>query len=465
MRLFSKVTTGILIGLLLSTLSFALTPNLESHQDERSLSNPSYVLGQHWFRKLNGSNALIDYPPAYNYLKETLSTLLPQTGLYNKTVEITFLNSSKSNAFVIPGSHMFIYSDIMETITSEDILLGLLAHEVAHLDLKHHERRSQNSGQETQKTLAFLGAGLVAMLAGADSDTTAALWIGGIANQVDNTLAYSRQHEIEADRQGRQYLIDAGLSPDGMTKLFQAFFKKAIGRPKLEFLSTHPLPNTRLSDSFTGEQSASILEYQKQTEFEFFRATLLAYRAGLEEKPYAYLNQQVKDINANLFAKALFSYLIQSPERALSFLTKLTVQNQFTDYLAALSYSAAGAQDQGLAVTQKQLDLAPNNFIFSMLQAEIGKTRPKALTAEYLYERRLLWRANIQYFQTTRNLAMTLAYQALLDFSQGKSKTARFLLTRAEDNATDKEKSFIDEIKLSFESIQNAEKHEDIEEG
>lgn len=464
MRLFSKVTTGIFIGCLLSAFSFALTPNLESNQDERSLSNPSYILGQHWFRKLNGSSALIDFPPAYNYLKEALSILLPQTGLYNKTVEMTLLNSTKSNAFVIPGSHMFIYSDIMEIITSEDILLGLLAHEVAHLDLKHYERQSQNSEQEQQKTLAFLGAGLVTMLAGADADTTAALWVGGIANQVDNTLTYSRQHEQEADRQGRQYLIDAGLSPDGMSKLFQAFFKKAIGRPKLEFLSTHPSPNTRLSDSFTGEQAASILEYQNQTEFEFFRASLLAYRAGLEETPYSYLDQHIKDSNANLFAKALFSYLIHSPKRALSFLAQLTTHNQFTDYIGALSYNATEEQEKGLAITQKQLDLAPNNFMFSMLQAQINQTQPKLLTTEYLYESRLLWKTKIKYFQSSRNLTMTLAYQALLNFSQGKSKTAQFLLKRAEANATEKEKSFINEIKLSFETIQNAEKHEDIEE-
>ena len=130
MRLFSNVTTSLTILAIVFTSTFsnmsnANLPDLEANKDERALSNPSYILGQHWFRKLNGSRALIDFPPAYDYLKDTLSHILPQTDLYNTTVEMALLNSSQSNAFVIPGNHLFIYSDIMEMITSEDMLYGL----------------------------------------------------------------------------------------------------------------------------------------------------------------------------------------------------------------------------------------------------------------------------------------------------------------------------------------------------
>ncbi|MEP0073570.1 MAG: M48 family metalloprotease, partial [Marinomonas sp.] len=370
----------------------AAIPDLEANKDERSLSNPSYILGQHWFRKLNGSRALIDFPPAYDYLKDTLSKILPQTSLYNKTVEMTLLNSSKSNAFVIPGSHMFIYSDILETITSEDMLLGLLAHEVAHLELRHYERQSQHSSEELQKTLTLIGAGIAAALAGADADATTALWLGGLANQAENTLTYSRNQEQEADRRGRQYLISAGLSPEGMNDLFQAFFKRALGRPKLEFLSTHPSPDTRLSDSFSTDAKETIISYKEPSDFEYFRATLLAYRAGLEERPYTYLDQQIQDITAKNFAKGLFSYLIQSPDRSIMFLERLNKHNRFTDYLKALSFTASGKKDKSIEVIKQQLDIAPNDIIFSMLLAQLDNLQPQEVKADYLYEKRLFWR-------------------------------------------------------------------------
>uniref|UniRef100_A6VX28 Peptidase M48 Ste24p n=1 Tax=Marinomonas sp. (strain MWYL1) TaxID=400668 RepID=A6VX28_MARMS len=469
MRLFSNVTTALSILAVvftstLSNISSASIPDLEANKDERALSNPSYILGQYWFRKLNGSRALIDFPPAYDYLKDALSQILPQTNLYNTTVEMTLLNSSQSNAFVIPGNHLFIYSDIMEMITSEDMLFGLLGHEIAHLDLRHYERQTKHSGEELQKTLVMLGAGIAAALAGAGSDATTALWLGGIANQAENTLTYSRNQEQEADRRGREYLINAGLAPEGMTKLFQAFFKQALGRPKLEYLSSHPSPNSRLSDSFSTETKETILSNNRVTDFEFFRASLLAYRAGIEDKPFTYLDQKIQDNDAKNFAKGLFSYLIQSPDRALVFLNKLEKHNQFTDYLQALSYAAAGQTEQGLNIINNRLDLAPKDILFSMLYAQLTKTKPISVHSNYLYEQRLIWRANIQYYQSRNNIPMALNYRALLDFSQGKDKTAGYLINRAENDAKDSDKNAIQETAEKFKIINEAEKQEGLAE-
>lgn len=467
MRLFPNVTTSFAILAIvftstLSCISLASIPDLEANKDERSLSNPSYILGQYWFRKLNGSRALIDFPPAYNYLKDTLSQILPQTNLYNTTVEMTLLNSSQSNAFVIPGNHLFIYSDIMEMITSEDMLFGLLAHEVAHLELRHYERQQKNSGQELQKTLAMLGAGLAAALAGAGSDATTALWLGGIANQAENTLTYSRNQEQEADRRGQEYLNNAGLAPEGMSKLFQAFFKKALGRPKLEFLSTHPSPNTRLSDSFNTDTKRTLLSQKTSNEFEYFRASLLAYRAGIEDNPYTYLDQKIQYTDAQNFAKALYSYLIQSPERALVFLNNIESENEFTDYLEALSYMQANQKEKGLEIIQERLALAPNDILFSSLSSQINKSKPKIFYSNYLYEQRLIWRANIQYYQSKNNSPMALHYKALLDFNQGKEKAALFLINRAKKEASKNDMNIILKTEDFFNIVIEAEKQEDL---
>ncbi|RBP84576.1 peptidase M48 [Marinomonas rhizomae] len=469
MRLFLNVTTGLTILAVvftstLSTLSSASTPDLEANKDERALSNPSYILGQYWFRKLNGSRALIDFPPAYDYLKNALSRILPQTNLYNTTVEMTLLNSSQSNAFVIPGNHLFIYSDIMEMITSEDMLFGLLGHEIAHLDLRHYERQSKHSGEELQKTLVMLGAGIAAALAGAGSDATTALWLGGIANQAENTLTYSRNQEQEADRRGREYLLDAGLSPEGMTKLFQAFFKQALGRPKLEYLSSHPSPNSRLSDSFSTDTRETILNNRATNDFNFFRASLLAYRAGIEDNPYSYLDQNIQNNDAKYFSKGLFAYLIQSPNQTLKFLRKIEKHNQFTDYLQALSYAASGKIEDGLKIINSRLDLEPKNILFSMLHAQLTQSKPMDITSYYLYEKRLIWRANIQYYQSRNNIPMALNYRAQLDFSQGKDKTAEYLLKRAKNDAQSNEKDIIKHTADYFKRINEAEKQEDLEE-
>jgi predicted Zn-dependent protease len=310
----------------------------------------------------------------------------------------------------------------------------------------------------------MLGAGIAAALAGAGTDATTALWLGGIANQAENTLTYSRNQEQEADRRGREYLINASLAPEGMTKLFQAFFKQALGRPKLEYLSSHPSPNSRLSDSFSTETKQTILNNKTTTDFEYFRASLLAYRAGIEDKPFSYLDQNIQDNDAKNFAKGLFSYLIQSPDRALDFLSKLEKHNPFTDYLQVLSYTASGQTDKGLNIINMRLELEPKNILFSMLHAQLTQSKPINIPSEYLYEKRLIWRANIQYYQSKNNIPMALNYRALLDFSQGKDKTAQYLIKRAENDAHHNDKGFIQSTEEYFKIIKEAEKQEDLEE-
>lgn len=467
MRLFSGVTTKFTLLLVVFSIGFSNPahselPNLSATKDERSLSNPSYVVGQHWFRILNGSGAVIDFPPAYDYLKDALSKILPQTSLENKMIEMTLLNSAQANAFVIPGNHLFIYSDIMEMITNQDMLYGLLAHEVSHLDLNHYERQTQNSNEELSKNLLLIGAGLAAALAGAGADASAALWLGGIANQVNGALTYSRGQEREADRNGRQYLVDAGLNPQGMTELFSALAKSSNGRPQLEFLSSHPLPQSRMADSLSLKPQKSILEDIQNSDFDYFRATIITYRATLADNPYQYLAQTIPKSDVSNFAFALLYYLDQSPDKALTYLNKLTQKNRFTNYLLALTLKADNQTSKSLAVTTSILDLAPRDIIFSTLYSELTKTKPQENQQPYLYENKLIWHAKMDFYQGIQNIPLALNYKAKLEFSQGKDKSAERLLKRAERDVSKQDSEFVNQTQQYFDRVHEAEKEADI---
>ncbi|REG85831.1 M48 family metallopeptidase [Marinomonas pollencensis] len=469
MRLFSAVTTKLSILLVVFSISFSnsaysILPDLTATKDERSLSNPSYVVGQHWFRKLNGSASVIDFPPAYDYLKGALSRILPQTSLYNKMIEMTLLNSTQTNAFVIPGNHLFIYSDIMEIITSEDTFYGLLAHEVSHLDLNHYERQTQHAGEEFHKNLLLIGAGFAAALAGADPDASAALWMGGMANQVDGLLSYSRTQEQEADRHGRQYLVDAGLDPKGMNTLFSALAKASSHRPQLEFLSSHPLPQTRMADSLSTSSPKSILETRNHSDFDYFRATLLTYRAMLADDPYHYLASIFPDSQSDVghYAKALLHYLDQSPDQALNSLSKVNHSNRFIDYLRVKSFAANNQQSNALAILKAKLSLAPKDIVFSTLYAELTNKKPETLKTPYLYQKKQMWEAYMNYYQGISNIPMALNYKALYEFSQGKDKQAENLISRAYRDISLQDKEIVKKTEEYFERIKEVEKRQDI---
>jgi hypothetical protein len=99
-----------------------------------------------------------------------------------------------------------------------------------------------------------------------------------------------------------------------------------------------------------------------------------------------------------------------------------------------------------------------------MLDAELKKSKPISVYSNYIYEQRLIWRANIQYYQSINNIPMALNYRALLDFSQGKDKTAEYLIKRAENDAKENEKNTIQQTSARFKIINEAEKQEDLDE-
>lgn len=465
MRVFRIVTTwlSILLGSFYLSPSVSASessniPGLESQAGERSLSNPSYVVGQYWFRRLRGSSRLIEFAPAYDYLKLTLSSLLPYTDLQDKRVEIGLLNSEQSNAFVLPGSHLFLYSDILDMIDSEPMLQALLAHELAHLDLKHYERQTQNSEEEKGKALMLLGAGIAAALSGADFDSTSALWFGGIANQASNNLSYSRSQEQEADRLGRQYLQQANVEDSAMPDLFKAFLKQAQGRPKFEFLSTHPLPENRLADTIATRAPKSLLESSANVDFEYFKSTLIAYRAALSNQPYRTIETKISAPQQKEYATALLAWVLGDNEKALQLVEERSNNNRFEVYLKARILMSSEQAAEALKLVEEKLSLNPEDMPFIALKAQL-QTSPMRLNKKNLlqYEQDLINQSELHQAEVERNLALTLAIRAKILFSRGNEKEAMALIRRAMSLADTKDKQKISSIKAELDTISDSQ--------
>ena len=108
------------------------------------------------------------------------------------------------NAFALPGGHVFVGQGLLSLMQSEDALAAVLGHEVEHIDLRHCAERMQ-----TEAHLRNLGA------------------LGDIVGlPVEVFLAgYSKEQEMEADRDGTALAVKAGYSPLGILQLFGEFEK------------------------------------------------------------------------------------------------------------------------------------------------------------------------------------------------------------------------------------------------
>ncbi|HMD31831.1 MAG TPA: M48 family metalloprotease [Candidatus Acidoferrales bacterium] len=146
------------------------------------------------------------------------------------------------NAFALPGGHVFVGEGLLALMQTEDTLADVLGHEIEHIDHYHCVERVQI---ELAMRRIPLG-GLVHL--------PIAVFVAG----------YSKDQELEADREGAKLAAQAGYSPLEVIALFDAFEKlyhashdparnpaEEMSRVTIEALEgyfrSHPLPKERIA--------------------------------------------------------------------------------------------------------------------------------------------------------------------------------------------------------------------------
>ncbi|AXA85002.1 peptidase [Lysobacter oculi] len=151
---------------------------------------------------------------------------------------------SNPNAFALPGGKVGLYTGIFGVAKTQDQLAGVISHEIGHVIANHHnERITRQLG--TQGALQVAGAILGARYGQGIGD--AAMQGGSILAQTGFLLPGSRTQESEADVVGQQLMARAGFDPRQMVNLWQNMIA-ASGNRQPEWLSTHPDPQSRLSE-------------------------------------------------------------------------------------------------------------------------------------------------------------------------------------------------------------------------
>ncbi len=148
--------------------------------------------------------------------------------------DYTVVDADIVNAYALPGGPIVVYSGIINRMENWQELAGLLAHERTHV-LRHHSTRS-----------LFRNASGVLMLQLVLGDASSTLNLFAQQGQQLQQLAYSRDLELEADREGLQLLVKNHINPQGMISLLEKLKKESSSSEFPEFLSTHPLPDSRL---------------------------------------------------------------------------------------------------------------------------------------------------------------------------------------------------------------------------
>jgi beta-barrel assembly-enhancing protease len=155
------------------------------------------------------------------------------------------VNVSDINAFALPGGYVYVNRGLLQKVRTEGELAGVMAHEIAHVALRHP------TNQASKAYLAQAGIGILGGLLGGRTQSSTGQIIGAVGGFGLNTLflKFSRTMESQADIVGSQIMAKAGYDPMEMVHFFEFLGQQTGGDPSQigQFLSDHPAPANRVA--------------------------------------------------------------------------------------------------------------------------------------------------------------------------------------------------------------------------
>ena len=156
--------------------------------------------------------------------------------------EFTVIADPQVNAFALPGGKVAFYEGILPICGDETGVAVVMGHEIAHAIARHGNERISR-GMVAQG-IAEIGA---AALGGEDPQTRQMVYQGfGLGLQYMEVLPFSRSQESEADHIGIILMAKAGYDPRRAPEFWERMRDLTGGNATPEFLSTHPLAETRI---------------------------------------------------------------------------------------------------------------------------------------------------------------------------------------------------------------------------
>jgi predicted Zn-dependent protease len=194
--------------------------------------------------------AALDNPALQAYVNEVGQRLAKQSHRPDLQWHFTVVDSPDVNAFALPGGYVYITRGIMAYLNSEAELAGVVGHEIGHVAARHGVR------QQSATPTAGLGAALGSILVPGMSNPAGTTMMQSLAQAW--TAGYGRDHELESDRLGAEYLARTGYDPKAMIEVigvlknqeqFAAEQARRDGRQPRTYhgtFDTHPGSDARL---------------------------------------------------------------------------------------------------------------------------------------------------------------------------------------------------------------------------
>ena len=247
------------LWILLAQIDFVRIFKIETIKSKTESS-----IGDLIWKQIEATEDVIYDEDIVSKLDSLLAPLCKENFIERDSLKVHIIDKDEVNAFAMPDNHLVVYTGLILKCKNEQALLGVLGHEIAHLQKNHVMKKLSKE----------IGFSVLMSMTGANAT---------MIKEVLHTLsssAYDRNLEREADMESVNYMINANIDPRPFADFMYELSLNNEIHKYTYWISTHPESEDR---------AKYILNYLKGKKIK--NTTILSKESWLEFK------QKIKNSN------------------------------------------------------------------------------------------------------------------------------------------------------------------------
>ena len=360
------------------------------------------IIGNEFLKQVYSQAPLISDPLIQEYSELLVYRLSEYSQVKDRNFNVLLIDDDSLNAFAAPGGVIGINGGLFLNAQNEGQFASVITHELAHLSQRHFARNILNSQDNNIASMLVM----VSAVAAAVATNNPTAFMAGPAFLQQQSLRYSRLFEREADRVGFNNLINAEYDPSSMGEMFEqmAKLRRLAGDKIPEFLLTHPISSSRVTDAFNAaDQVETPFNTKDSLNYQLIRGRLQIRYEDIPLNSVRKIKGLLKknpSSNENRYALSIAYKISGQHKDALKTIDSLIIENPknliLNNTKAEILLDEGKSQD-ALRLVNAFLNISPKNYPLSVLKAKILAYDKKLFAAEELIRDQLLRRNNDPY--------------------------------------------------------------------
>jgi beta-barrel assembly-enhancing protease len=211
-------------------------------------------IGDLFWESINATEKEIKQPTVTQPIDSLVKSLCSSNSIDYKKLKIHIVEKDEINAFALPNNHLVVYSGLIKDCGNEAELLGVLGHEIAHIE-KHHifKKLVKEIGLATIISITTKGGNNVAVKK---------------AIELITSSSYDRTLEREADITSVDYLLKAEINPEPFANFLYRMSSDEKNMPKqIYWITTHPESKERAEDIIAYIKNKTVQNNYRESNF------------------------------------------------------------------------------------------------------------------------------------------------------------------------------------------------------